>query len=332
MTRRKSAILAIALSLGLVLGACGDDSSPSANEDDQAENGENGEATEGAFSVKLSADGIELPEKVSGGVVEVTLETDFEEPEVNFTKVPDGTTEQALKEAVAKATTGGEIAPVIEATAGITGGTQFLELQPGSYIAWSDTPSQQEQGEGGEGEGEEGEEPSEPAAEGEGEEGEEGGEEDAPNPDSFITKAFTVEGDAGGEIPDTGSITARDYSFDVKLKAGEDKFYFRNEGPDQLHHAVLMDFGTVAPDVVEKNLVPFIQSEGEGDFPAFKDLDPEKIFSVGGSAVFSPGVGGTADAKIESGNTYAVICFLQDRAGGPPHVFGKGMHSVFKAE
>ena len=326
MTRSRSAILAIALSLGLVLGACGDDASP--NNDDAADSGDNGGSAEGAFTINLSADGIELPDTVAGGVVEVTLETDLEEPEVNLTKVPDGTTEQALKEAVASATSGGPIPEIIEATSGITGGTQFVELPPGSYIAWSDSPASAEEGDS------EGEEPAEPPA-GEEAEGEEGGGEgeDAPDPNAFTTQPFTVEGDGGGEFPDTGSITARDYSFDVKLKAGEDKFLFRNEGPDQFHHAVLMDFGTVAPEDVEENLVKFLESEGEGEPPAaFKDLDPEKIFSVGGSAVFSPGLGGTADAKVESGNTYAVVCFLQDRAGGPPHVFGHGMRSVFKVE
>ena len=340
MNRRKSAILAIALSLGLVLGACGDDSSPSANDD---ESGETEQGEESGFTVTLNADGLELPEEVEGGVVEVTLETDLEEPEVNFTKVADGTTEEDFRAAIASATSGGEIPATIEATAGISafeakdGFTQTIELPAGEYFAWADPVSPEGEGEEG---GEEAEESTETTAgggsgrpEGE-EEGEEGGEEEAPDPAAFLVQPVKVTAGGDGELPDTGSsITARDYSFDVKVKAGGEQFTFQNEGPDQLHHAVLMNFGKIPVKDVEENLQKFLESEGEGEPPAaFKDLDMEKVFTTGGTAVFSPGLGGTAYAKFESGNTYAAICFLQDRAGGPPHVFGKGMRTVFTVE
>jgi hypothetical protein len=307
--------LALALSLALALGACGDDTaSDSANDDNTSEDG-GGAAAEGAFTVTLSADAIEAPEEVAGGIVEVTYETDTDVEEMNFTKVPEGTSDADFRAAVASATTGQAIPEILEAVAGLSKGTQTLELPAGSYFVWTDKPRA---------EGEEGEE------------GEEGGEEDgppAPNPDAFLTKALTVTAGEDGELPDTGSsITAREYSFDVKVTAGGEKFVFRNEGPDQLHHVVLFNFGKVAAADVEENLETFLQSDGEGEPPAaFKDLDMEKL-EAGGSGVFTPGLGGTADATFESGNTYAAVCFISDRSGGAPHAFSKGMRTVFTVE
>lgn len=318
MNRRKSAILAIALSLGLVLGACGDDTaSDSANDDNTSE--KDGEAAAGAsLTVKLSADGLEVPAEISAGLVEVTVDSegeDADDAEVNFSKAAAGTTEEDFRAAIASATSGGEIPALLEATAGVHG-TEFVQIPEGDLFVWADPPRPEGDSEEGEGEGEEG---------GEG--------EDTPDPSAFLVQAVKATGDAGGDVPDVGSITARDYSFDVKVRAGEEKFRFTNDGPDQIHHVVLVDFGKLEVDVVEENLEAFLQTEGDAEPPAaFKDLDPEKAFDVGGSGVFSPGLGGTASAKFESGNTYAAICFIQDRTGGPPHVFAKGMRTVFKVE
>ena len=324
MNRRKSAILAIALSLGLMLGACGDSGTDTANEDNSAEGGD--EAAEGAVTVELSAESIDLPEEVVGGVVEVTLDTDLEETEINFTKVPAGTSDADFRTAIATATTGGPIAETLEATAGFSSGTQTLKLAEGDYFAWTDKPDPEGEGEGGDEAAAEGEDGAAPGAE------EEEGPP-TPNPDAFLTKAFRVTPGPEGELPDTGSsITARDYSFDVKVTAGGEKFTFVNEGPDQLHHVVLFNFGKIAPDAVEENLETFLQSEGEGEPPAaFKDLDMSKL-EAGGSGVFTPGGAGTADASFESGNTYAAVCFINDRKGGPPHVFANGMRTVFTVE
>ena len=334
MSRRKSAILAIALSLSVMLGACGDDPSPSANDDESAESGDNGESSEGAFTVKLSADGLELPDEIAGGVVEVTVESDLEEPEVNFTKVATGTSEADFRAAIASATSGGEIPALLEATAGVTGFgeggelTQTIQLPEGDYFAWADPVDPEEEGEA------EGEGGTETTAAEAAEEGGEDGEEGGPNPAAFLVAQLEVTAGEDGELPDTGSsITARDYSFDVKVKAGGDKFTFRNEGPEQVHHVVLMNFGKIDPKVVEENLVEFLETEGEGEPPAaLEGLDMEKLFSTGGSGVFTPGLGGTANATFESGNTYAAICFIQDRGGSPPHVFSKGMRTVFTVE
>ena len=48
------------------------------------------------------------------------------------------------------------------------------------------------------------------------------------------------------------------------------------------------------------------------------------------SPVFGPGSSGTFEAPFEQGHTYAVMCFIQDRDGGLPHVLQHQMYDVFQ--
>ena len=41
---------------------------------------------------------------------------------------------------------------------------------------------------------------------------------------------------------------------------------------------------------------------------------------------------GTFEADFQAGNTYAVLCFIQDRSGGAPHAIQNDMYSVFALE
>ena len=339
MTRRKSAILAIALSLGLVLGACGDNSSPSATDD---ESGESGGTEEAGFTVSVSPEGIEIPDEVAGGVVEVTLESDIEGAEANFSKVPEGTTEDQFKQAISQTVAGGPIPEFIEASTGVLGegggggGKSTLVLPEGNYIAWSipEPPEDEGEGEGG-GEGEV--DPATTVAADETARGQEPEEESqgGPPPEAVLTAPFTVTPGDAGDLPeaDGNSIVARDYTFDVNVKAGAEEFVFRNEGPDQLHHVVLFRFGDLEASVVEENLPAFFESgEDAPPPPAFKDVDFESL-EAGDGPVLTPGLGAVIPAKsFESGNTYAAVCFIQDRAGGPPHAIAKGMRTVFTVE
>ena len=344
MTRRRSAILAIALSLGLVLSACGDDSSPSANDDDS---GESGDAGAGGFTVTVSLDGIEVPDEVTGGVVEVTLESDLDEAEANFSKVASGTTEDQFKQAISQTVAGGPIPGFIEASTGLLGhegggGKSTLILPEGDYIAWSiPEPPEGEEGDDGDSPGDgtptsaaagETARGQEEAPEGEGGGGPGGG---GPPPEAVLTATFTVTPGEAGDLPDTdgNEIIARDYSFDVKVKDGAEEVVFRNEGPDQLHHFVLMNFGDLEPSVVEENLPAFFEGgEDAPPPPAFKDVDLENL-EAGDGPVLTPGLGATASVNaFESGNTYVALCFIQDRTGGPPHAIGKGMRTVFTVE
>ena len=332
MTRRRSAILAIALSMGLVLGAWGDDATPSANDDDTGQGAEGG----GGFTVTLTADGIEMPDEVTGGVVEVTLESDLEHAEVNFTQVAAGTTEDQLKGALSAALGGGPLPEFILATTGVVQAegleSSSIILPEGQYIAWALPEPPEGEGEG-EGAGDDGGPATTSATEGApgGEEGEGGG---GPPPEAFATATFTATPGEAGDLPDTGgnTITARDYTFDIDISAGAEEFTFRNDGPDQFHHAIIFDFGDLDPSVVEENLPAFLESEEDAPPPpAFSDLDPENVES-GFTTVLSPGLAAIASGEFESGSTYAAVCFIADKSGGPPHAFAHGMRTVFTVE
>lgn len=260
----------------LASGACGDDDGG-----DQA----------AGVTVTLGADSLEVPSSIEAGLVEVTVEGDIpENPEIDFTKVADGTTADEFAEMIGGVVQGGPVPDTLEANAGVLAGSgpQTITLEPGAYFVWAE------------------------------------------GPDGVMLAATTVTGEGGGELPDgDGSITAHDYRFDVDVSGGED-FTFRNEGPNEIHHAVLVDFGDTDPAVVEENLAAFLAAE-EGDPPPEALADAEVDFEVGGSGVFTPGLGGTFSADVESGNTYAVVCFISDRAGGPPHAIAYGMWDVFQA-
>ena len=336
MTRQRSVALAVALSLSLVLGACGDDALP-----DRGDVPDNTEEEAADFTVVLTADAIDMPDEVTGGVVHVALESEIDDAEINFTKVAPGTTEDQMKQAISGVVAGGPIPDFIEETTGILGaaegggGESTLILPEGDYIAWwiPEDP-RSEEAEAGAPEGESPEGPP-PAGEEQPEGGEGGPGGGGPPPEAVATKRFTVAPGEPADLPelDGNEIVARDYTFDVNVKAGAQDFVFRNEGPGQFHHVVLFNFGDLEASVVEENLASFLEGGEEAPPPpAFEGVDFENM-EAGDGAVLSPGLGATATAKgFESGSTYAAVCFIGDRSGGPPHAFAHGMRTVFTVE
>ncbi len=173
----------------------------------------------------------------------------------------------------------------------------------------------------------------EPLAEEPEEEQEEGGEE--PSSVAIQTQALTVTAGAdAAELPEAdGEIVATDYEFDVTFD-GAGTINFRNDGPQQFHHAVVMDFGTNDPAAVEEAFPAILASEGEGTpEPDTGDVDLSEVdFEFAGSGVFGPdGAAGTFEADITEGNTYVVVCFIQDRTGGPPPAVAYDMWVVVQA-
>jgi hypothetical protein len=160
------------------------------------------------------------------------------------------------------------------------------------------------------------------------------GEGAGPTADDFVTASLTVTaGDDDAELPEAdGEIVATDYAFDIDVDSSGSTINFRNDGPQQFHHAIVMDFGTNDPDVVEDEFMTLLESEGDPSAMGDSELDMDQVdFEFGGSGVFGPdGAAGTFDASFQDGNTYVVVCFIQDRTGGPPHAIAYDMWQVFQ--
>lgn len=127
--------------------------------------------------------------------------------------------------------------------------------------------------------------------------------------------SFEVTGDASGaQLPATpAQVTAKElgptnYRFEATgFKASTNQITFTNGGA-QLHHLVMakMNQGATLDKVVE-----FFSTE-KGPPPI--DFDSSEI-----TAVVDRGGKQVETVELKPGS-YALLCFLTDRAGGPPHV------------
>jgi len=117
--------------------------------------------------------------------------------------------------------------------------------------------------------------------------------------------------DADLPTPDA-TITAAEYEFNpAGLKAGKNRIEFRNAGA-QWHHLVV---ARMNPDATIGDVKRFFETE-EGRPP----LEEENLEET---AVIDGGEAQLTEVDLTPGN-YALVCFIPDRAGGPPHA-AKGM-------
>jgi hypothetical protein len=135
------------------------------------------------------------------------------------------------------------------------------------------------------------------------------------------TAELQVEGGSEGELPKTSAeIVATEYSFASKgLKPGKNAVLFKNAG-QELHHVVA---APLLPGKTLDDVKKFVSEEGEeggGPPPGPPPIDFENGFTT---AVIDGGIEQVTDLELKKGK-YAMICFIQDRTGGPPHVM-KGM-------
>jgi hypothetical protein len=308
---RLRAALAASLAIGLLAGACGDD-------DDEA-TGETSEATEatddttegtedeaGGLEVTLSDEGLDgLPDTFAGGAVEVTFADERAEGEdggeLNFTSVEEGTTAEQFAEEFAVVFEGGPFPDFVVANAGVGSAdgsavTSTILLEPGPHVVWF----------------------------------EEGGGDEEGGSTINGTLVEVTEGEAT-ELPETdGEIVAVDYGFEITGATGPGTFTFRNDGPDQHHHALVVDFGTNEASVAEEALPLLVAGDEDAPPPDVEGFDMGQVdFEFAGTGVFGPGLGGTFEADFQEGNTYALVCFISDSEGGPPHAIGMEMYEVF---
>ena len=138
--------------------------------------------------------------------------------------------------------------------------------------------------------------------------------------DSNTSAELEVTGDGGGELPETtAKIEAVEYSFETSgLKAGTVELTFDNKGKEP-HHIVAFP---IKPGKTIADVKKFAESE-KGESP----VDERSGFSA---SVTDGGLTQVLEAKLKKGN-YAVLCFIPDRKGGPPHV-AKGMVSEATVE
>ncbi len=236
----------------------------------------------------------------------------------------DTTTSTTAAEDTTTSTTSTTVAGEEEGAAGVGGPTGTLT----AVAAENESETESATEEGVDDAAEEDEPLAEEPAGGEGE------GEGAGMPEVVTAALMVTAGDATAELPEAdGEIVARDYEFEATLD-GPGTINFRNEGPQQFHHAVVMDFGTNDPAAVEEAFPAILESEGDPSaLPATGDLDMDEVdFEFGGSGVFGPdGAAGTFEADIVEGNTYVLVCFIQDRTGGPPHAIAYDMWDVVQA-
>jgi len=334
-TYRGAKVLAVVMSLTLLGAACGDDDDDDAATTTAADGtttvqeatttGGEGEpeavtivANDYAFS--------DAPSELAAGVVELTFENAGQvEHELALIEIGDTPIDE-VGTALAPVLEGGPFPDFLEnvsipavADSGATVETTAL-LAAGDYAlictltgvapAEGATTTMPAEGAGGEGEGEEG----------------------PPHYELGMVQPLTVTaGDGSTTLPEADStITASDYAFDVDVSAGDQTVAFVNEGPDQVHHAVFFPFAEGIDEAAAGTaLTAFLSSEEEGPPPPEFDFEAQTFDDFG---VFSAGLGATYEASFESGRTYAVVCFIQDRSGGPPHAIAHDMTEVFTVE
>jgi hypothetical protein len=303
--RRFGASALVVLALGSLVVACGDDddddtaASDSAGGDTELAEGEIPQftitATDDLAAKKFTFD---VPSDIEGGVVQLSLQNDGKElHDFQLVEAADGHTLEELLDEVSS-----EEAPLGDWVVGAGGpgsappeqaSTAILDLAPGEYWYFCTESS-----------GEDGEEQISHAANG-------------------MSGEFTVAGDSGAEIPDAdATITAKDYSFATAgLKAGKNTIAFSNEGPAQIHHALLFP---VADGATFAQASEFLMSDEPPSGPPPVDFENGR-----GTTVISSGKIEVIEMELDAG-TYALVCFMPDKGtAGPPHLT-KGMLAELK--
>ncbi len=126
-------------------------------------------------------------------------------------------------------------------------------------------------------------------------------------------------GGSTGDVPSAGvTIAAKEYGFDVpKLKAGETTVRFENRGKEP--HIL------VAAPIAEGASIDMVRAffASEGPPPAGGPPPPLDFENSVALQALDAGQSEVTTVNFKPGR-YAFVCFLNDRAGGPPH-FAKGM-------
>ena len=301
--------------LALVAGACGSD------DDDE---GTTADTSGGARAESIVVTGDEysfgVDEEIEGGFVEVEYKNEGKlVHEAAFIKVEGDKSQDEVIKAVKAAATedGAPIEPFIGVylaggLADLDGGetaTSSLSLPAGDYYlvcALTDADSLSD------------------------EELEARGEDAPPEPthmEQGMIEKVTVTGPDTVTLPEAdATVAAKEYTFDIDgLKAGKQEVLFRNDGAE-LHMAAVMEFAEGVDEAEAEEALAAFAGPPTDEPPS--GPEPEE---AGFSGIFNPDGGGLFELDAKSGRVYAFVCFIQDRAGGPPHV-AKGMSKLVTIE
>lgn len=132
--------------------------------------------------------------------------------------------------------------------------------------------------------------------------------------DTIAPLRVTGEGE-GGELPEAPArISLSEYSFEVQgLEEGRNSVLVDNVG-DEPH---IVSASRLKPGATIDDVRRSVEREEEESEPPVED---EGAFLI---SIMDGGVRQVAELELQAGR-YALICFVPDRAGGPPHV-AKGM-------
>jgi hypothetical protein len=320
MTRRLTMLLIGLLVVG-GLAACGDD-------DDDTSTDTTTETTDAADDGDGDSDGLaitardfafEAPAEIEGGIVDVSFSNEGSTiHEAVILDIGDTSLDQ-FKTDFPPVLEGGPIPEYMDAVGGffeIPAGTERTSTQAlpaGEYVLWCALQTDANE-----------EEPPEDVT------------GRPPHYERGMLAQITVTGGEAStdDLPtDGGTVTAVEtsadaYTFEVDgLSAGTNEVAFVNaDSNNELHFLLVQAFPAGTTEEQATEAFQTLLNLEEGQAPPEGTAVPE---DVGGTSVFSPGYGGTAELTLTSGGTYIAVCFIQDRTGGPPHAIGKGMAKVF---
>jgi len=131
--------------------------------------------------------------------------------------------------------------------------------------------------------------------------------------DASLAATFDVEGNATDEkLTADASIETFEYGFKpVDVKSGDNQVLFKNIGT-QLHHII---YSPITGDATVADIKEYIKTES--------GPPPFNFDSGSNTAVLEGGTEQLVNLELKPGR-YALICFVSDREGGPPHAL-KGM-------
>ena len=132
---------------------------------------------------------------------------------------------------------------------------------------------------------------------------------------SFGLASFKVDGEAdddGGELPKAAAkIEAYEYGFKASgLTVGQNTIEFSNTGSEP-HHLIAVPYEPGA--TLAKVRKAFMQEQGGAEPP----LDFEHTYYT---ARIAGGTKQVVELDLDKPGKYALLCFVSDRKGGPPHV------------